>query len=135
MSSYSKRFKIFFPVPVLLFCFALIYITVSPTLVLAQGGGRAPAPGTGPITNPLGSIDSIPKLIDAILKIVVKVGLPLVALAIIYVGFLFVKAQGEPGKLTEAKEAFLYTVIGAGIVLGAFVISQAIQATVTSLGA
>lgn len=114
----------------------VVLVIVFPLVVSAGEGNLVPpGGGSGLITNPLGpSIDSIPKLINAILKIVVKVGLPLVALAIIYVGFLFVKAQGNETELKTAKEAFLYTIIGAGIVLGAAVISEAIDVTVTSLG-
>ncbi|KKW34467.1 MAG: hypothetical protein UY81_C0074G0012 [Candidatus Giovannonibacteria bacterium GW2011_GWA2_53_7] len=127
MSNYFKSYKKILPTLVL----ASICILAFSGLVLAGKGGST---GNELITNPLKSIDSIPELINAVLKIVVKVGVPLVALAIIYVGFLFVKAQGNENELKTAKEAFLYTIIGAGIVLGAFVISQAIQATVTSLG-
>lgn len=84
-------------------------------------------------TNPLGSIKDIPTLINKILEIVVDIGLPIVALSIIYVGFLFVVARGNEEKLTQAKGAFFYTMVGAAIVLGAFVISTAIKATVDEI--
>ena len=94
-------------------------------------------PGTNikvTINNPLNSeIDDIPKFIKAIINIVLIVGIPIVVLAIIYTGFLFVKAQGNSEELTKAKKALLYTLIGAALLLGAFVIAEAIQATVVDI--
>ena len=52
---------------------------------------------------------------------------------IIWSGFLFVTARGSDEKLSTAKKAFAYAVIGAAIVLGAFVIEQALQGTVDQL--
>jgi hypothetical protein len=52
---------------------------------------------------------------------------------LIYVGFLFVTARGEPGKITAARQALLWTVVGALILLGAEAISAGIQATVKAL--
>lgn len=84
------------------------------------------------IKNPLGNsgIDNIPKLIKAILDFVVIIGIPLLTLAIIYTGFLFVLAQGNKEKLNKAKQAFLYVIIGGALILGSFVIAGAIKTTV-----
>ncbi|MBI2100669.1 MAG: hypothetical protein HYT47_01450 [Candidatus Vogelbacteria bacterium] len=87
-----------------------------------------------PISNPLGSINSISALITKILEIVVQIGLPAIALAIVYTGFLFVKARGNETELTQAKTTLFWTVIGAAVILGAFVIKTAICGTVTNLG-
>jgi len=57
-----------------------------------------------------------------------------VALAVIYSGFLFVFARGNSEKLGKAKDALLYTLIGAAILLGSWAIAEMIQATVTGLG-
>jgi len=86
------------------------------------------------IDNPLKpEIDSIPKFIKAIIEVVLIVAVPIVVLAVIYVGFLFVKAQGKPEEITKAKKALLYTLIGAALVLGAFVIADAIGKTVDEI--
>lgn len=90
------------------------------------------SPG-GVITNPLSNINSVNELILKILEVVVKIGLPVIALSIIYVGFLFIKARGNDGELKTAKTAFLWVIIGAAIVLGAQVIAIAIQGTINSL--
>lgn len=86
------------------------------------------------IENPLGSkINSLPDFIEAILNIVVTIGVPIVALAIIYTGFLFVTAQGNSEKLKTAKNALLYTLIGAALVLGAWILANAIAGTVDQI--
>jgi hypothetical protein len=86
------------------------------------------------IENPLGSgIDDIPSFIKKIIEIVLYIGVPIVALSIIYTGFLFVKAQGNPEQLTKAKNALVYTLIGGALLLGAFVIAEAIGKTVEDI--
>lgn len=102
-------------------------------------GNNGPTTGTGTnitttINNPLGNkINDIPSFIKEVINIVLVVGIPIVALFIIYTGFLFVEAQGNPEKLTKAKKALVYTLIGAVLLLGAFVIANAIQATVDEI--
>ena len=94
-------------------------------------------PGGPNITliKPLGpGIGTVPALIDAVLTFVVYIGSFIVIFMLIYVGFLFVAARGDPGKLTTARQALLWTVVGALILLGAQVIAKGIEATVTSLG-
>jgi len=86
------------------------------------------------IENPLGdNIKDIPSFIEAIINIVLVIGVPIVALAIIYTGFLFVQARGNSEELTKAKKALLYTIIGAALLLGSFVIAQAIKTTVDDI--
>jgi len=70
------------------------------------------------ICNPIPSVAGVPDLIKLILTGALKIGIPLVALAVIYCGFLFVFARGNSEKLTKAKDALLYTLIGAAILLG-----------------
>jgi nitrogen fixation-related uncharacterized protein len=83
------------------------------------------------LKNPLeGTVDSIPGFVETLLRIALMIGVPIVALAIIYSGFLFVAAQGNPKKLEEARATFMYTLIGAALVLGAVVIAKAIGGTI-----
>ena len=94
-----------------------------------EGGGTG-----GSIKNPLGNIDTVSELITVILNIVVQIGLPVIALAIVYTGFLFIKARGNEGELTQAKTTLFWTVIGAAVILGAVVIRTAICGTIEGLG-
>jgi len=92
----------------------------------------APALSFAQLTNPIKS-KTIAELVQAILAGVVKIGMPIITLAIIYCGFLFVQARGKPEKITKAREALLYTLIGAAILLGSWTIAQLITGTVEAL--
>lgn len=86
------------------------------------------------IENPLNpKLSDIPSFIEAILEIVLIVGIPIVALSIIYSGFLFVQASGNTEKLGKAKQALLASVIGAALLLGAWVLAEAIKTTVDDI--
>ncbi len=86
----------------------------------------------GKIKNPI-SYNNINDFIKAILQGAIKIGIPIIALAIIYSGFLFVSARGNSEKLSEAKNALLYTCLGAAILLGAWAIAQLISETILAL--
>lgn len=103
-----------------------------PALSLAQGNVPAPCDQSGKICNPI-SQNTITGFIKTLLEGVLKIGIPVVALAIIYCGFLFVSARGNSEKLGKAKNALLYTLIGAAILLGSWAIAMLISDTVLAL--
>ena len=86
------------------------------------------------ISNPIKGVDSLDGLLKILLEGLIKIGIPIVALAVIYSGFLFVSAQGNSEKLKSAKRALSYSLIGAAILLGSWAIAQLISSTVTALG-
>lgn len=86
----------------------------------------------GYIQNPISS-DDFTSLLKAVLKIIIEIGIPLVILGVIFIGFKFIKAQGNPGELKQAKDGFKWVLVGAAIVLGAYVISAILQATVSNV--
>lgn len=99
------------------------FLTFAPVVSLAQTK----------IENPL-SVDTVNEFIRILLEGILKIGIPIVALAIIYCGFLFVSATGNSEKIKKAKEALLYTLIGAAILLGAWALAKLIAETVLSIG-
>jgi hypothetical protein len=62
-------------------------------------------------------IDSIGSMILYLLNGAEKIILPLLVLAWIYVGFLFVSSQGDSNKLIKAKTALWNVLIGSFIVI------------------
>lgn len=84
--------------------------------------------------NPIKQTD-IYGLIKAVLDFVVKIGAVVVVFYIIYAGFQFVTAQGSEEKVTKAKKSFMWTVIGALILLGAMTLSGVVCNTAKQLGA
>ncbi|MES2214255.1 MAG: hypothetical protein V4465_02590 [Patescibacteria group bacterium] len=130
--------------------FAFIFLCLfSVSLVHAQipGSGTVPnnPPGSGTVpgngvnvnktlTNPFKFGNSLIDLFNAILKnIVLPIGGVVIILAFIYSGFLYVTAQGDEKKIGTAHRAFLYTAIGAAILLGAEAISLVISNTIGQL--
>ncbi len=93
------------------------------------------SPSDNRITNPLGATTTLMQLLLKILDVVVLIGVPVLVMAIIWVGFMYVKAQGKPEDIKTANNAFLWTVVGAGVVMGAKIISLALCSTVHELGA
>lgn len=76
-------------------------------------------------------------LIDFIKIVLQNVIMPLAAVVavmyIIWAGFLYVTAQGNPKNIEVAHQNLLYALIGTGILLGAAGISAVVSNTVTSL--
>ncbi len=90
-------------------------------------------PCKGGLCNPLGSTTELSALILKIVDGIAQVGYYVVVLFIIYSGFKFVTARGDVKKLGEAKQTFLFTVIGAAILLGATLFANVIKGTVDEL--
>lgn len=97
-----------------------------------QPTGSFPAGGASRFENPI-RYDTFMEFIRAILEVVLKIGIPVAAIFIIYSGFLFIKAQGNEEKLSEAKRAITYTVIGTAILLGSWLLATGIQSTIDTL--
>lgn len=102
-------------------------------VALANGDGAETGVTDYGLKNPLDA-ESIQELIEQILEWVYKIGLPIVVVMFVYAGFLYVIARGNETEIKKAHTAIKYTVIGAAIVLGAFVIATAIRGTIESLG-
>lgn len=85
------------------------------------------------LRNPL-KVESITELLNLILDKIILVAVTLVLpLAIVYSGFLFIKAQGRPDEIKRAKQVLMWTVIGAAVILGAKLIATILAETITSL--
>lgn len=86
------------------------------------------------LQNPLaGTIDTIPQFFQKIVEIIIKIGIPLVAMAIVYSGLLFVTARGSDEQLKKAKNAFAFAVIGGLILLASWLVAEAIRDALTSI--
>lgn len=89
----------------------------------------------GKILNPLGDeISSIPEFLKELLYRIVQIALPIIVLFIIYAGFLFLTAQGNPEKISIAKKTLMWTLIGAAVIIGADILANVIVGTINDLG-
>lgn len=91
-----------------------------------SGAFKNPFSGTG--------INTVPDFIDKVIEILINFGAVVVIFFVIFAGFRFVMAQGNPEKIQKAKMILFYTLIGAAILLGAKVISEVIKTTVEEFG-
>ncbi len=87
--------------------------------------------GSG-LQNPL-KVDNLQDFLKTILAGIVEIGSIFLVLMLVYVGFLFVIARGNPEKIQTARSALVWTVIGGLLLLGAEAISLVIQSTVSTL--
>lgn len=77
------------------------------------------------IYNPI-QAGTFEEVVLKIAQLLVKIGIPLASIFIVWAGFLFVTARGDPKQLETAKTTFYWTIIGAALVVGAYAIATAI---------
>ena len=127
--------KIVAPVISFLILFGVFFVLSHKAHACNEPGGvpcNQPGDVTVNLVNPI-NVDNFGDLVAKILDIVLVVGVPIVAFFLIYSGFLFVIARGNQEGLETAKRNFLYTIIGAVLLLGAWVLANAISGTVDAL--
>lgn len=92
-----------------------------PLAVFAQG-----------LQNPIrfGTLDDF---LLAIVGVVVQYGAILIVLFLVYAGFQFVTAQGSTEKIESARKMLVWVVIGAFVLLGVYVIREAVCGTLNQL--
>lgn len=99
------------------------------------GGSNAVTTGGGDsvvsLQNPLGN-QSLIGFLESILDVIMIFAVPIIVFFIIYAGFLYVTASGNPAKISTAHMALLFAVIGGVIILGARVILAVISGTIQS---
>lgn len=96
------------------------------------GGGGVPPSGSGGLTNPI-EINSIEGFLRAVLNILQTLGFIVAVVFIVYAGFLYVTAAGDETQIKKAHSAFLWSVIGLAVLLGAMIFADAIKGTVESI--
>lgn len=101
-----------------------------PLTVYATSHGSPPR-----FSNPLDDtkFPTLADFMNGLLNVIIIIGIPVVTLAIIYAGFLFISAQGNETKISSAKKIFFWVVIGSLIILGAKALAVAVQGTVEDL--
>jgi len=78
------------------------------------------------LKNPL-KVDTIEDLLIGILNIVMVIATPIIIFFIIYAGFMYVTAAGNPEKIKKATNALTYAIIGGVIIIGAIAIGEIIK--------
>lgn len=102
--------------------------------VSAETPATGETPGiTGTITPPLADVGLKELLIRILDRVVIRIGAIIAILSLIYSGYLFVSATGDPGKVSKAREHFTWTIVGIVILLGAKAIVVLVTGTIESV--
>lgn len=116
--------------------FAMITATallVLPGIFILQGALSADAATVNTkLENPI-KYDNFSDFVAGITQTAVRVLMPFVVLAFIYSGFLFVKAQGNEKELEAAKQAIIWSSVGALILFGAWGFAEIIKTTIETV--
>ncbi len=81
------------------------------------------------------TLNELVSLVNRLVKYLVIISMPIVAIAFAYAGFQMITAQGNPGKISSAKEVFSGVAIGFIIILSAWlIVSQVAKALLNSAG-
>ena len=113
---------------ILAFIFSFSLVVLLPLFVSYAGSPGVPIER---IKNPLGENNkSVQDLLIKVMNLVAIVGGIVVVFFIIYSGYKFVTARGNPAEVTKAKDIFFATIIGGAILLGAGVIATVVVNTV-----
>lgn len=106
--------------------------------------GSAPAPAGSPapaaagsdrylIKNPLSKTTTLSQVILNVISIVRILLIMAAVLYLLYAGFMFVTARGEPGKIVKARNALLWGCVGIALILSAQVLITSLQNTVNGI--
>lgn len=101
--------------------YGLLTLSLFPLIILAQ----APSGSTVTLTNYL-NVTTIEELLEAILTILITLATPIIIFFIIYGGYLYVTARGNPEQIKTATTALTYAIIGGVIIIGAVAIGTII---------
>ena len=73
------------------------------------------------LNNPI-AFTTIQDLLIALLNVVIVISIPIVVFFIIFAGFLYVTARGNPEQIRKAARALTYGIIGGVIIVGSVAI-------------
>ncbi|MFZ2886874.1 MAG: pilin [Minisyncoccia bacterium] len=109
--------------------FAIIFWATALPVFAQLTNSNTPA---NTLQNPL-RFTSIENFIAGFLRAVVMIALPIITVFIVYAGFKYIMARGNSSKISEAHENFMWVIIGAILILSAWVLATLIGGTVTQL--
>ena len=123
----TKKYAIF------IFVLLLLIILVPPLIARADGlNQNITIPNPFNCGGALGNCDLLTLLTAILNNVLMPIAAVVAVMYIVFAGFKFVQARGNPGEIDKAKQRLLWTLIGVGILLGAAGISAVLQATVKS---
>lgn len=113
----------------------ILFLSLLPFAAVYAAQDPALRPGqTGTLVDPLGGNKSLPQFLAEVLRLIIRLGIPIAVLFIVWAGFKFVTAQGSDTKLAEAKKNLAYTLLGVAIFLAAALLVEIVTGTLRQFG-
>ncbi|MES2985542.1 MAG: hypothetical protein V4686_00245 [Patescibacteria group bacterium] len=84
------------------------------------------------IPNPT-KFNDLTQIVAVVVNVVQILLIMATTLYLIYAGLMFVTARGDSAKLTKARDALLWGMVGAALILAARVLVTTLQGTVNSV--
>lgn len=81
------------------------------------------------IENPI-TANNLWDAVIMMVNVVRFVAIPFLVLAIMWAGFLFIKAQGSSDQINEAKKVFFWTLVATLIILSAIPLAELLRDTI-----
>jgi len=106
----------------------LIASLLTVSILAVSLAGRAIAGSSAVIFNPLDT-DDLPSLLCIIFDGLIYIGVPILTLVIVLAGLKWITSMGDSSKITEARNAITYAVLGMIVILS----SKAIFAFIVSM--
>ena len=72
-------------------------------------------------------VSGLTNIIDNIWTVLFMIGISIIVVMITYGGILFVTATGDPDKISKAKQAILWAIIGGVVIIAANAIKTVIE--------
>ena len=107
-----------------------VLLLLFPYVVAAQN--NSPIANIDGINNPIAST-SLQEFLGKLLEAIITLLYPILVLALVYSGFLFVTAQGNPEQLQKARTVLKWVVVGAVIIFARWLIADIIGTTVNEV--
>ena len=109
-------------------------IDSSPQRTIDDSSQRTIEPGNEPLfDNPLNA-ESFCLLLKDIFDVLVLFAIPIAVVFVVYAGFKFVFARGNPDGLTSARKNMMWTLVGIALFFGAWFLARVIANTLIALG-
>lgn len=98
----------------------LVIILFSTNIILVAAADPVTTGGSSYFANPLGDRATIYTIIQRIIKYLIMIGAPILAIMVIYGGYLILTAGDDPEKVKGGKNTILYAAIGYIIILSSY---------------
>lgn len=106
---------------------SFLLFTIFLTLISFLTPVLAQADEANPYPEEAWSLQDIVDLVGTLRDFVLIVGMLLVVSFLVWSGVTFLQAQGNPEKIQLAKQRFIWTLIGAAVILGTYAILASIR--------